>query len=157
MDPIIVLAQRIRAAETALSTECRSNSAAGFGTRAEAIDLLLTELDQLYEGFFATVPETLGGAGEQILFAAERLPPSANASASRLRSIGEHMIAGQRLTSDLNWLQAFVRSMKGEAEKSSESCVLLLSSALTRAASPLLIHQVENPVRLKSVALPEIP
>lgn len=140
LDPVIVLADRIRQAEAELQAQCNANNQRYSLKRAEAINLLLQCVRGMYESLLETTPTSALGAGELIRVAARRLPFSHARYANHLDRIADRLGAGQRLHCDLVWLRAMADALTaGMPDERNEKTAALLALAVRGAALPVLI------------------
>lgn len=157
MDPVVELACRIRDAEASLKTACKLNEVAYTPRRAEMIVRMLAEIRSLYEELFQASPTSLAGAGEQIRFAAERLPYSHAGHAEGLNQIAERFAAAHSMSADLIWLRALIRSLRAASCGSTRDVAAkLLASAADGVARPVVIHRAARPARPRVLALPRL-
>ena len=140
MDPVIMLVDRIRQAEAELQAQCNANNQRYSLKRAEAINLLLQCVREMYESLLETVPTSALGAGELIRVAARRLPFSHSRYAAHLERIADRLGAGQRLHCDLVWLRALADALTGGmADERNDKTAALLGLAVRGAALPVLV------------------
>jgi hypothetical protein len=140
IDPVVVLVDRIRQAEAELQAQCNANSQRYSLKRAEAINLLLQCVRDMYEALVDTAPTSALGAGELIRVAARRLPFSHARYAAHLERIADRLGAGQRLHCDLVWLRALADALTaGMPDERNDKTAALLTLAIRGAAQPVLV------------------
>jgi hypothetical protein len=140
MDPVILLVDRIRQAEAELQVQCNANNQRYSLKRAEAINLLLQCVREMYESLLETAPTSALGAGELIRVAGRRLPFSHARYAAHLERIADRLGAGQRLHCDLVWLRAMADALTaGMRDERNDKTAALLAMAIRGAALPVLV------------------
>lgn len=145
MDPVVLLVDRIRQAETELQAQCSANNRRYSLKRAEAINQLLQSVRDLYESLLDTAPTSALGAGELIRVAARRLPFSHARYGAHLERIADRLGAGQRLHCDLVWLRALSDALTaGMPDDRNDKTVALLALAVRGAALPVLVWRTAS-------------
>ena len=151
IDPVILLVDRIHCAETELQLLCRQNAARYSIGRADAINLMLKRIRELYESLLETSPNSALGASELIRVAARRLPFSHARYACHLDRIADRLGAGHRLHSDLVWLRALADALTaGQPDDRNDKTAALLALAVRGAAQPVVVWRSvvpRNPCR----------
>src|ERR1700723_2059963 len=74
IDPVVVLAEELRATESALRSAVRLYELDHVQENGETVNTLLASLKSLYRDIAETVPTSAMGAGEMVRLAAQRLP-----------------------------------------------------------------------------------
>jgi hypothetical protein len=135
MDPVIVLIEELRAAESSLRTAtCQRR-------RDDVRDLLL-EI-RLLEGCLAeTSAASAAGAAELLRLAAEYLSRSGASIAGRLLVVADRLSEGERVLKDMIWLRAAARLLaRGSYGVEGIRAAELCRSAVSGATRPVLIFR----------------
>ncbi|HEY0265793.1 MAG TPA: hypothetical protein VGC16_03520 [Rhizomicrobium sp.] len=160
IDPVILIMERIRKAESDLRVESRLNALNYSHARADLVNATLMRIRTLYDELTQTVPTSSLGAAELIRIAAHRLPFSHARYAGHLERVAERLGAGRRIHNDLVWLRAMADALKaGVPDDRNDRTAAILALAIRGAAQPVLIHralvaQRGAPPRLDQLAAP---
>lgn len=142
IDPVIVLAEDLRATEAALDKATQFYSRHNRREEGELVNLLLARLKRLYQEIRETVPTSALGAGELVRMAARRLPFSSARYASHLHEIADRLAAGSRLHTDLIWLRALEAALgEGVCGKDGDTIAPWLHLAVAGAARPVMVYR----------------
>ena len=148
MDPVLVLIEELRGAESSLrAAACRHRGAGGAELRHLRAEIALIE------GCIAeTAPTSAPGAGELVRLAAEYVQRPHLLLAEKLSDIAHRLCEGERLLDDMIWLRATERFLAGDpCGERSTSAARLLHSALAGAARPVLVYRsARQPMRAAS-------
>ncbi len=148
IDPVILIMERVRRAESDLRVESKLNSLNYSGARADLINTILMRIRKLYDELTQTVPTSSLGAAELIRIAAHRLPFSYARYACHLERVAERLGAGQRIHNDLVWLRALADALRaGEPDDRNDRTAAILALAIRGAAQPVLVHRALMPQR----------
>ncbi len=148
IDPVILIMERIRRAESDLRVESKLNSLNYSSARADLINTILMRIRVLYGELTQTVPTSSLGAAELIRIAAHRLPFSHARYACHLERVAERLGAGQRIHNDLVWLRALADALRaGEPDDRNDRTAAILALAIRGAAQPVLVHRALMPQR----------
>jgi hypothetical protein len=157
MDPVVALACQIRDAEAQLCAAVKLNQVVYTPLRAEAIVTLLRDIRNLYEALFTSAPTSLPGAGEQVRFAADRLPYDHARHAIGLHNIAGRFTQGHCTSADLAWLRTLARSVRRvECGAGRSVAAMLLQSAADAIARPSVVHRTARPARPRAASLPRL-
>ena len=141
IDPVVELAEELRAAELSL------HSAAGRRRHGAVGDLLL-EIGYLENRLALTRPTSALGAGEQLRLAAQYLQFADSRYAGYLAAIAKRMIEGKRELTDLVWLRSLVLALAhGTWGEKGATAAKLVSAAIEGAARPVLVYRSVAPPR----------
>jgi hypothetical protein len=142
IDPVILIMERIRRAESDLRVESRLNALNYSHARADLVNKTLVRIRRLYEELTQTVPTSSVGAAELIRIAAHRLPFSHARYACHLERVADRLGAGQRIHNDLVWLRALADALRaGEPDDRNDRTAAILALAIRGAAQPVLVHR----------------
>jgi hypothetical protein len=149
IDPIILIADEIRALEKQIHAACkRDDSHDREGMKA--VNRMVVRLRALYDELLETWPTSVLGAGELIRFAADRLPFAQGRYASHLYRIAGRLSAGERNQADLIWLRALSEALTEEtgAEKNPNNrTARMLAQAVKGMAQPVVVWRTTLPRR----------
>jgi hypothetical protein len=148
MDPVMILAEELRAAESALDKATQIYNRDGQKTHGELVNVLLAKVKRLFAELFQTEPTSAIGAGELVRLAAQRLPFAYARHAAQLHEIADRLADGQRKLSDLVWLRAMQAALSdGFFGKEGERTARLLNLAIAGARRPVMVfHAVQPPL-----------
>lgn len=139
IDPVVELAEELRAAETSL----RRATSRG---RHSLMRSLLAEIGYLESRLSLIEPTTPLGAAELIRRAAEQLLETDSRYARTLVSIADRWSEGRRELTDLVWLRALAPALaNGAWGETGVRAAGLLRSALAGASRPLLVYRAASP------------
>jgi hypothetical protein len=142
IDPVVVLADELRATETALRSAVRRYEMDQVQENGETVNTLLASLKSLYRDIAETVPTSAMGAGEMVRLAAQRLPFSLSRYSSHFHEVADRLGAGRREHADLVWLRAMRAALKGGAcGDQGLKAAPLLGLAIAGAARPVVIFR----------------
>jgi len=146
IDPVILLAEDLRATEAALDKASQLYSREHRREDGELINLLLGRIRRLYHDIHETVPTSALGAGELVRMAARRLPFSYSRYASHLHEIAARLSSGQRVHSDLVWLRALQAALgEGVCGKDGGAIAPWLNLAVIGASRPVMVFRSVQP------------
>ena len=135
IDPIIVLAEELRAAELSLRT-------ATCERRQDEVRNLLLEIGLLENCLAETEPTSVVGAGELLRLAAEYIQHRHARLATRIRAVARRMREGERSLPDVVWLRTAARELAGgSCGEQGLKAAQLLQSAISGAARPVLVFR----------------
>lgn len=135
MDPVVALAEQLRAAERSLQSACTN-------WPDEKIVELRTASLIIRRMLESTEPTSAMGAAELIAIAADRLATTEFPYIEDLKSVGLRFGDGRRVLSDLIWLRAVVTALDGDAcGERGKRAAALIRAAIEGAAKPLIIFR----------------
>ena len=148
MDPGVMVAEELRAAESALDKATQIYNRDGKQMHGELVNLLLAKVKRLFAELFETEPTSAMGAAELVRVAAQRLPFAYSRHAAQLHEIADRLGMGQRKLSDLVWLRAMCAALnEGFFGKEGERTANLLQLAISGARRPVMVfHAVQPPL-----------
>lgn len=142
IDPVVVLAEELRATESALRSAVRLYELDHVQENGETVNTLLASLKSLYRDIAETVPTSAMGAGEMVRLAAQRLPFSLSRYTSHFHEVAERLGQGRREHADLVWLRAMRAALTGGAcGNQGLRAAPLLSLAINGASRPVVIFR----------------
>ncbi|HET7085823.1 MAG TPA: hypothetical protein VFI23_13690 [Rhizomicrobium sp.] len=147
IDPVVLLAEELRATESALKNAVQCYEQEHLREQGEKVSELLKSLKTLYRDLAETEPTSALGAGELVRLAAQHLPFAMARYADHFREVADRLSQGRREHADLVWLRAMVAALKGASAENSQKAAPLLKLALAGAARPVVIF--------RGLALPE--
>jgi hypothetical protein len=146
MDPVVLLAEELRAAETALHAAVKRYEKDHLRENDKKVNTLLTSIKSLYRDIAETVPTSALGAAEMIRLAAQRLPFSMARYANHFHEVADRLGAGRREHADLIWLRAMRAALKdGQGGEQGLKAEPLLSLALAGASRPVVVFRAVVP------------
>ncbi len=140
MDPVVRLAEELRATERSLRSAIRRYEADRSNKNGEAVNALLASIKSLHRELGQTVPTSALGASELVRMAAQRLPFSLARYADHFNQVADRLSRGRREHSDLVWLRAMRATLRG-GEQQAAKAVPLLQLAIAGAARPVVIFR----------------
>ena len=140
MDPVVLLAEQLRAAERTLHTAVRSYELDRCQENGETVNSLLCSIKGLHRELTQTVPTSALGASELVRLAAQRLPFSLARYADHFNQVADRLSIGRREHSDLIWLRA-MRAVMRSGEQQGVKAAPLLQLAIAGAARPVVIFR----------------
>jgi hypothetical protein len=148
MDPVVMLAEELRMAESALDKATQIYNRDGKHIHGELVNVLLAKVKRLFSELFETEPSSALGAAELVRIASQRLPFAYSRHAAQLHEIADRLGAGQRKLSDLVWLRAMRAALSdGFFGKDGEKTARLLGLAISGARRPVMVfHAVQPPM-----------
>jgi hypothetical protein len=142
IDPVVVLAEELRATEKALRTAVRRYELDQVQENGEKVNTLLAALKSLYRDIAETAPTSAMGAGEIVRLAAQRLPFSLSRYTSHFHEVADRLGQGRREHADLVWLRAMRAALKGGAcGEQGLKAAPLLGLAISGASRPVVIFR----------------
>jgi hypothetical protein len=142
IDPVVFLAEELRATESALRTAVRRYELDQVQENGERVNTLLAALKSLYRDIAETAPTSALGAGEMVRLAAQRLPFSLSRYTSHFHEVAERLGQGRREHADLVWLRAMRAALTGGAcGDQGLKAAPLLSLAINGASRPVVIFR----------------
>jgi len=142
MDPVVLLAEDLRATEAALDKATKLYARDRRREDGELVSLLLERIKRLYHDIYETVPTSALGAAELVRMAARRLPFAHARYASHLHGVAERLSDGHRLHSDLIWLRALEAAFAdGVCGKDGGAIAPWLHLAVIGASRPVLVYR----------------
>ena len=155
IDPVILLAEEIRALEKQIHTVCKREG--GYDRDGmEAAARMVRRLQTLYGELLDTPPTSAIGAGELIRIAADRLPFAQGRHANHLYRIAERLAGGERLQTDLIWLRALAEALGEDADAAKGAgnpTARLLALAVRGIALPVVVWRAALPAHAPSYDL----
>jgi len=142
IDPVVVLAEELRATEAALRHAVRRYEKNQAHENGEAVNMLLDSLKGLYRDIAETIPTSAMGASEMVRLAAQRLPFSLSRYVGHFHEVADRLSEGRREHADLVWLRAMRAALKGGAcGDQGLKAAPLLSLAIAGAARPVVVFR----------------
>ena len=142
IDPVVVLAEELRATESALRCAVQRYERDQAQENGEAVNTLLTSLKSIYRDIAETMPTSAMGASEMVRLAAQRLPFSLSRYVSHFNEVADRLGEGRREHADLVWLRAMRAALKGGAcGEQGLKAAPLLSLAIAGAARPVVVFR----------------
>ena len=142
IDPVVVLAEELRATESALRSAVQRYELDQAQENGEAVNTLLTSLKSIYRDIAETMPTSAMGASEMVRLAAQRLPFSLSRYVSHFNEVADRLGEGRREHADLVWLRAMRAALKGGAcGEQGLKAAPLLSLAIAGAARPVVVFR----------------
>jgi hypothetical protein len=142
IDPVVLLAEELRATESALRSAVRRYEVDRDQENGETVNTLLASLKSLYRDIAETVPTSAMGAGEMVRLAAQRLPFSLSRYSTRFHEVADRLGAGRREHADLVWLRTMRAALKGGAcGDQGLKAAPLLGLAIAGAARPVVVFR----------------
>ena len=142
IDPVVLLAEDLRALDAALSKATQIFRASGRREDCEQVNLLLGRINAVSNNLFETVPTSALGAAELVSMAARRLPVSYSRYATHLQGIADRLSKGRRRHADLVWLRALQAALAdGVCGEDGHKIKPLLNLAITGASRPVTIFR----------------
>jgi len=140
MDPVVLLAEELRATEQALRTAVRRYEVDRSSENGETVNALLASIKTLHRDLTQTEPTSALGASELVRMAAQRLPFSLSRYADHFNQVADRLSIGRREHSDLIWLRA-MRAALRNGEQQGVKAAPLLQLAIAGAARPVVIFR----------------
>ncbi len=135
IDPVVVLVEEVLWTEKALA-------AAEERKFWDVTSHLLAKLRHLHTELLETEPTSAVGAGELILFAANRLPARNPFYADQLRIVANRLKDGIRYLPDLIWLRRMTEALaNGVCGERGVTTAPMIRLAIKGAARPVLIFR----------------
>lgn len=142
IDPVVVLADELRATEKALRSAVRRYELDQVQQNGETVNSLLASLKSLYRDIAETRPTSAMGAGEMVRLAAQRLPFSLSRYTSHFHEVADRLGQGRREHADLVWLRAMRAALKGGAcGEQGMKAAPLLGLAIEGASRPVVVFR----------------
>ena len=142
IDPVVILAEELRATESALRSAVQRYELDQAQENGEAVNTLLTSLKSIYRDIAETMPTSAMGASEMVRLAAQRLPFSLSRYVSHFNEVADRLGEGRREHADLVWLRAMRAALKGGAcGEQGLKAAPLLSLAIAGAARPVVVFR----------------
>jgi hypothetical protein len=147
MDPVLLLADELRATEAALRTAMKRYEKDHERDNADAVGTLLDSVKTLRRDIFQTPPTSALGAAELIRLIARWLPFSFTTYITRFHDVADRLAAGQRRQEDLIWLRSMRAALAGGiCGEVGIKFAPLLALALQGAARPVIVYRAVTPV-----------
>lgn len=140
IDPVVMLAEELRATELALHSAVRRYEVDRSTENGERVNGLLTSIKSLHRELTQTVPTSALGASELVRLAAQRLPFSLARYADHFHQVADRLSAGRREHADLVWLRAMRAALRSGGEQGVKAAPLL-QLAIAGAARPVVIFR----------------
>lgn len=142
IDPVVVLAEELRATESALRNAVHRYELDQAQENGEAVNNLLAALKSLYRDIGETIPTSAMGASEMVRLAAQRLPFALSRYVSHFHEVADRLGEGRREHADLVWLRAMRAALKGGAcGEQGLKAAPLLALAIAGAARPVVVFR----------------
>jgi hypothetical protein len=156
IDPVVVLADELRATEKALRSAVRRYELDQVQENGEKVNTLLAELKSLYRDIAETPPTSALGAAEMVRLAAQRLPFALSRYTSHFHEVADRLAQGRREHADLVWLRAMRAALKGGAcGEQGMKAAPLLTLAIEGASRPVVVFRAfGEPPGMSVTALP---
>jgi hypothetical protein len=150
IDPVIVLVEELRSAETTLRVAAKNYERNRGRERGEAVNQLLSTIKNLNSELLETIPTSALGAAELIRLVMERLPFSHARYADHFSEVARRLGGGQRTHADLVWLRAMEMSLSSSGQGDFDfKAAPLLHSAIYGASRPVIVFRAVAPARAK--------
>lgn len=147
IDPVVVLADELRATEAALRAAMRRYEKSHKRENGSAVDSLLESVKTLRRDIFKTVPTSALGAGELVRLVAQYLPFSFATYTTQFHEVADRLSAGQRRHDDLIWLRSMRAALAGGVcSDAGVKFAPLLELALMGASRPVIVYRNVAPV-----------
>ncbi|HEY8255516.1 MAG TPA: hypothetical protein VIG39_12795 [Rhizomicrobium sp.] len=156
MDPVVLLAEQLRAAEQSLHTAVRLYEVDRCQENGETVNSLLVSIKSLHRDLTETMPTSALGASELVRLAAQRLPFSLSRYADHFNQIADRLGAGRREHSDLVWLRSMRAALRSGGQQGVRAAPLL-QLAIAGAARPVVIFRSSGIPTESSMDLPLCP
>lgn len=140
MDPVVFLAEQLRAAELALHSAVRRYEVDRSQTNGETVNSLLISIKSLHRDLTQTTPTSAIGAGELVRLAAQRLPFSLARHVDHFNQVADRLGTGRREHSDLIWLRAMRAALRNGGQQGIKAAPLL-QLAIAGASRPVVIFR----------------
>lgn len=142
IDPVVVLAEELRATEAALRTAVQRYELDQAQENGEVVNTLLASLKSIYRDLAETMPTSAMGASEMVRLAAQRLPFSLSRYVGHFHEVADRLGEGRREHADLVWLRAMRAALKGGAcGEQAMKAAPLLSLAIAGASRPVVVFR----------------
>jgi hypothetical protein len=146
IDPVVVLADELRAAEAALRSAMSRYEKNQKQENGDAVDQLLNSVNTLRGDVFKTVPSSALGAAELVRMVAQHLPFSFSAYSTHFHEVADRLSAGQRRHDDLIWLRSMRAALAGGiCNEVGIRFAPLLELALLGASRPVIVFRAVTP------------
>jgi len=141
IDPVVLLAEKIHAAETTLRDSFKKRRAIQEND-SRHLALQFANLRLLHAQMLRTVPTSAVGASEMIRIVVERQPVCGSCYAAPLREIASRFSNGQRTHDDLVWLRALHGTLTAsECSERDRRNLRLLQLAIRGASRPVVVYR----------------
>lgn len=148
IDPVVVLADRLRATEDALRAAMKQYEAGRARRDGDAVDTLLGSVKTLRRDIFKTVPTSALGAAELVRMVAQYLPFTFATYTKHFHEVADRLAQGQRSHDDLVWLRSIRAALAGGiCGEVGVKFSPLLGLALAGAARPVIVYRAVVPVQ----------
>jgi hypothetical protein len=148
IDPVLVLADELRATEAALRAAMKQYEKNHEDKSGEAIDSLLNAVKTLRRDIFKTVPTSALGAAELVRMVAQYLPFTFATYTKHFHEVADRLGVGQRRHDDLVWLRSMRAALAGGiCSDVGVKFAPLLELALLGAARPVVIYRAAAPLQ----------
>jgi hypothetical protein len=142
IDPVVVLAEELRATETALRSAVRRYETDQVQENGETVNSLLASLKDLYRDIAETMPTSAMGASEMVRLAAQRLPFSLSRYTTHFHEVADRLGQGRREHADLVWLRKMRTVLKGgSCGEQGMKAAPLLALAIAGASRPVVVFR----------------
>ncbi|MBN9589046.1 MAG: hypothetical protein BGN85_03010 [Alphaproteobacteria bacterium 64-11] len=147
IDPVVVLADELRATEAALRSAMQRYEKNHKRENGDAVDRLLESVKVLRRDVFTTVPTSALGAGELVRMVAQYLPFTFATYSTHFHEVADRLSAGQRRHDDLVWLRSMRAALAGGiCSEAGVKFAPLLELALQGASRPVIVFRNVAPV-----------
>ncbi len=148
IDPVVVLADELRATEAALRVAMQRYEKLHKRENGDTVNSLLESVKTLRGDIFKTVPTSAIGAGELVRLVAQYLPFSFATYSTHFHEVADRLIAGQRRHDDLMWLRSMRAALAGGiCGETGVKFAPLLELALKGASRPVVVFRNVAPVQ----------
>jgi len=142
IDPVVLLAEELRATESALRAAVRHYELDHLHENGERVNALLNSLKSLHHEISETEPTSALGACEMVRLAALRLPFSLADYSSHFREVADRLGEGRREHADLVWMRVICEALKsGAYGEQALKAAPLLSLAIAGASRPVVVFR----------------
>jgi len=156
IDPVVVLADELRATEKALRSAVRRYELDQVQENGETVNALLATLKSLYRDIAETHPTSAMGAGEMVRLAAQRMPFSLARYTPHFHEVADRLGQGRREHADLIWLRKMRAALKGGVcGEQGMKAAPLLGLAIEGASRPVVVFRAfGEPPGIDAACLP---
>lgn len=148
IDPVVVLADELRATEAALRSAMKQYESDNARTHGDAVDNLMGSVKTLRRDIFKTVPTSVLGAAELVRMVAQYLPFTFATYTKHFHEVADRLSQGQRRHDDLVWLRSIRAALAGGiCGEVGVKFAPLLELALVGASRPVIVYRAAVPLQ----------